>query len=64
MRFEAFQMNDMYVPPNTGTFARNHLEPISTREATQRTIEILDADYKKGNLPDIVKKHVWTLILI
>ena len=41
MCVEAFQQDDMYVPPITGTFARNHPEPISTKEATKRTIEIL-----------------------
>ena len=55
MRVEAFQTNDMYVPPNTGTFARNHPEPISTREATKRTIEILDVNYEIANLPEVVK---------
>ena len=55
MRVEAFQTDNMYVPPSMGTFARNHLEPISTREATKRTIEILDANYEKANLPEVVK---------
>ena len=55
IRVKAFQTNDMYVPPNTGTFARNHPEPISTREATKRTIEILDVNYEKANLPEVVK---------
>ena len=35
----------MYVPLSTGTFARYYLEPISTQEATERTIDILDTDY-------------------
>ena len=30
------------------------LEPISTRKATKRTIEILDAEYEKADLPKIV----------
>ena len=55
MRVEAFQTDDMYVPPSTGTFARNYPEPISTREATKRTIEIFDASYEKSNLPEVVK---------
>ena len=42
-------------PPSTGTFAKNHPEPISTKEATKRTIEILDANYEKANLPEVVK---------
>ena len=55
MRNKVVQTNDVEVPQNTSTFARDHLEPISTREATKRTIEILDADYQKANLPEIVK---------
>ena len=31
IRVEAFQAEDMYVPPSTHTFTRNHLEPISTQ---------------------------------
>ena len=38
MRVEAFQTEDVYVPPSTGTFARDHLEPSSTRDATKRTL--------------------------
>ena len=38
MRVEAFQTDDVYVPPSTGTFARNLLEPFSMRDATTRTI--------------------------
>jgi len=30
-------------------------EPVSTRNATERVIEILDAKYDKANLPEIVK---------
>ena len=45
----------MCVPPSIGTFARDHLEPIITRDATNRTVEILDADYEKENLPETVK---------
>ena len=52
MRMEAFQADNMYVPPSTGTFARN---PISMRDATKRTIEILDANYGKANLLEVVK---------
>ena len=33
------------------------LEPISTREATKRTIEILDAEYEKADLPKIVQEN-------
>ena len=38
MRVKAFQTDNMYVTPCAGTFARNHPEPISTREATKCTI--------------------------
>ena len=38
MRVKAFQIYNMYVPPSTGTFTRNHPEPISTRKATKHTI--------------------------
>ena len=38
MHVKAFQTDNMYVPPSTGTFTRNHPEPTSTREATKRTI--------------------------
>ena len=55
MRVKVFQMDDMYVPTSTGTFARNRLEPISTQDATKRTIEVVDANYKKTNLPEVVK---------
>ena len=59
MCIKALQTDNMCVPPGTCTsttrFARDHLEPISTREATKRMIEILDTDYKKANLPKIVK---------
>jgi hypothetical protein len=30
MRIEVFQTGSMYVPPSSSTFARDHLEPIST----------------------------------
>ena len=49
MRVEAFQTDDMCVLPSTGTFASNHPE-------TKRTIEMLDANYKKANLPEFVKE--------
>ncbi len=32
-------------------------EPVSTRKATERVIEILDAKYDKVNLPEIVKDN-------
>ncbi len=32
-------------------------EPVSTRNATKRIIEILDAKYDKANLPEIVKDN-------
>ena len=32
-------------------------EPVSTRKATKRVIEILDAKYDKVNLPEIVKDN-------
>ena len=44
MRVKAFQTDDTYRPLSTGTFARNHPEPISTWDATKCTIEILDAN--------------------
>ena len=47
----------MYVPPSRGTFARDHLEPISSWDATKRTINIVDADYKKANLPEVAKDN-------
>ena len=43
---------------------REHLKPISTREATHRAIEILDANYEKADLPSIVDqqgKHLTTI---
>jgi hypothetical protein len=50
----------MYVPPgkraSTASFTRNHLMPSSTQEATKHTIEILDANFKTANLPEIIKK--------
>ena len=33
---------------------RELLEPVSMREATNRAVKILDANYKKANLPDII----------
>ena len=39
------------------SFAREELEPISTREETKRTIEILDANYKKADLPEVVREN-------
>ena len=45
----------MCVPSSTGTFTKNHLDPISMSEATKRAIEILDVDYDKTNLPEIAK---------
>ena len=38
-------------------FFKEELEPISTREETKRTIEILDANYKKADLPAILKEN-------
>ncbi len=32
-------------------------EPVSTRNATKRVIEILDSKYDKANLPEIVKDN-------
>ena len=43
---------------------REHLKPISTREATHRADEILDAKYQKADLPSIVDqqgKHLTTI---
>ena len=62
---EAFKTEDIYVPPSRGTNAGDHLEPISTRDATKRTTEILYVDYKKkANLPAIAKKTGKRLSLI
>ena len=36
---------------------RAYLEPASTREATNRAVEILDANYKKADLLQVVKEH-------
>ena len=59
---KAFQITpNMYVPNSPSTFARDHLEPIGTREATKRTIEIVDVDYTKENRQEIEKdtcKHL------
>ena len=33
------------------------LEPTATREATQRTVKILDANYEKADLPQVVKDN-------
>ena len=55
MRVEVLQPNNMYAPPSTGTFSRDHLERISIRKAIKRTIEIVDSDYEKANLPEITK---------
>ncbi len=35
-------------------------EPVSTRKATKRVIETLDAKYGKANLPEIVKDNFLT----
>ena len=50
------QTNNMYVPNGKRTFARDHLEPITIQKVTKRTIEILVTDYKKANLPEIIKE--------
>ena len=55
MRVKGFQTKDMYVPNGTGTFARNQLEPIGTWEATKRTTETFDVNYKATNLPEVVR---------
>ena len=36
---------------------REQLEPSSTREATNRAVEILDAKYEKTNLAKVVNDH-------
>ena len=36
---------------------REHIEPNSTREATNRVLEILDANYQKANLAEIVNDY-------
>ena len=41
---------------STASFAHDHLEPIGTREATKRMIEVLYTDYNKVNLPEIIKE--------
>ena len=38
-------------------FSREELEPIITWEETKRTIEILDTNYKKADLPVILKEN-------
>ena len=38
-------------------FMKDHLEPTSTKEATNRTVEILDANYEKANLAKVVHDH-------
>ena len=43
-----------YVPDGKGTFSIDHLEPISTWESTKRTIKIIDAEYNKSDLLEIV----------
>ena len=55
MRVKIFQTDAMYVPQSTGMFARNHLEPNSTKEGTKSTIYIFDVNYEKANLPEVVK---------
>ena len=35
----------------------NELEPISTRDATKRAVEILDAKYEKANLAQVVDEN-------
>ena len=35
----------------------NELEPISTRDATKRTLEILDANYEKADLAAVVSDN-------
>ena len=53
MRVKAIQADNTYLPNGTSTFARDHLEPISTGEATKRTMEIVDADYNKKPIRDV-----------
>ena len=36
---------------------KKHLEPASTRKATKRVISILDAVYKKVNVPEVIHKE-------
>ncbi len=36
---------------------RDLLEPISTREATNRALKILDANYEKADLPKIIAEN-------
>ena len=62
MWVKTFNTDDMYVPPSTGTFTRNHPEPISTKEATKRTIEILDANYEKRKSTRGRQGHLRTCI--
>ena len=38
-------------------FHRDHLEPISTREETKHTIEILDAKYEQANLAEVLEEN-------
>ena len=58
---KAFQAHNVHVPNGPSMFTRDHLEPISTPKATKRTMEILDAEYEKENLPEIANgagRHV------
>ena len=36
---------------------RTYVEPTSTKEATKRVVEILDAKYEKANLAEVVHDH-------
>ena len=40
---------------NLSQFVAAGTEPISTKSATKRTVEILDASYEKANLPKVIK---------
>ena len=55
MCVNTFQTEDMYVPHSTGKLARDHLEPISTRDDTKRIIETVDTQYEKATLLEIVE---------
>ena len=49
-------LKDLRHKLNLSNFSREYLELISTREATKRTIEILDANYQKANLPEVIRE--------
>jgi hypothetical protein len=52
------EITNLPLPRKTGLDFKNlasSLEPSSTEVATQRAVRILDANYKKADLPAVVK---------